>query len=324
MTAKLQTFDPATDPKTIATALRTDGGVIIEKLVATDLMDAVYEEIHANTQAEDLESKTALWPEGNKTVGGLARISPLFANELLAHPLVLDIADEVLLPMAPMGPTARADSDADERSVISHGLASVAKNDAGGAQLVYQSGNATTGPCCHHYTVGATVLLEKGPGGENQVLHRENAIYQPLAEMVKALPEFILSAMWAGTDFAADNGATRLVPGSHRWPEDRIAREAEIGQAEMSKGSIVLWLSRTLHGAGVNARNDGRIGFFNSYIADWFRQEENQYVTVPPNVAAKLSLSARQLVGYRASPSLGWVKGRDLEDLLAEGDGAPI
>ena len=247
------------------------------------------------------------------------------ANRLIAHPTLPDIADAMLLPMAPIGPTARlAMADQEEPNAQSLGLLDIELNDAGNKQLVYKSGDAKKGPNCHHYTVGANVLLEKGPGGNNQYLHRENAIYQPLAELVSNMPEFIMSAMWAGTEFAQDNGATRLVAGSHKWPEQRIAQEEEIGQAVMPKGSVVVWLSRTLHGAGVNTRQQGRVGFVHSYIADWFRQEENQYLSVPPEAAQRLSLEARQLVGYQCSPTLGWVKGRSATDLLTEGVSSPI
>ena len=131
--------------------------------------------------------------------------------------------------------------------------------------------------------------------------------------------EFLVSVNWAGTDFRLDNGATRVVPGSHRWPEHRIATESEIYQAVMPKGSAVVWLSRTLHGAGRSTSNEGRTAFFASYVADWVRQEENQYLTVPPEIAAKLSERAQQMIGYQCSDLVGWVKGRSKKNLLQEG-----
>ena len=63
-------------------------------------------------------------------------------------------------------------------------------------------------------------MLETDAGRDNhQVLHRENAIYQPYVEHLE-MPEYIVSAMWVGTDFTEENGATRVVPGSHQWPEE--------------------------------------------------------------------------------------------------------
>lgn len=162
-------------------------------------------------------------------------------------------------------------------------------------------------------------MLEIGAGREeHQFLHRENAIYQPFIEPLD-MREFIVSTMWAGTDFTVENGATRLVPGSQQWPEDRLAEPAEIAQAVMKKGSVVLWLSRTLHGAAKSTADENRTGYFASYIADWFRQEENQYIVVPPEVARTYSTPARQIIGYRSSPSVGWAKGRDGDNLLEPG-----
>ena len=62
----------------------------------------------------------------------------------------------------------------------------------------------------------------------------------------------------------------------------------------MPKGSAVVWLSRTLHGAAASRSEERRTAFFGSYVADWVRQEENQYVTVPPERASELSERARE------------------------------
>ena len=68
-----------------------------------------------------------------------------------------------------------------------------------------------------------------------------------------------------------------------------------------------------------NRHHTPRILFFASYVADWVRQEENQYLTVPPEIAEKLSERAQQMIGYRCSDLLGWVKGRSKKNLLHEG-----
>ncbi len=314
----LPSFDADAPIAKIVAAMQAAGGVIVRHLAEPALMDAVYDEVRRNTTESEQASDTKLWPEGNRTVGALVAVSPTYANHLLVHPTVLGIADAILLPAAPMAPGARAEELPSER-----GHYEVRKNADGNAQLVVRAPDTHAGPNCHHYHLGASVMLEVHPGGDVQMLHRENGIYQPYIE---ALPmhEFILSVMWAGTDFACDNGATRLVPGSHRWPETRVAEESEVATAEMPKGSAVFWLSRTLHGAGKSSVPGGRTGFFHSMIPNWFRQEENQYLAVPPEIASQLCEPALQLIGYRASRSLGWVKGRDIENLLQAGTGAPI
>ena len=319
MTATITTFDEKASIRDVASTLKRDGAVIIERLTSEQLMDDVYKEIETNVAPADLESNTDLWPPGNKTIGGLAEVSPLFADRLLAHPKILDLADAVLLPITRMGPSANElQEEKDAKKSSRDSTVSVAENYEGSNQVIFRKTNAAN---CNYYQVGATLLLELcGPDGKNQVLHRENANYQPFIEsLLPNMPEIIMSVIWAGTDFTVENGATRLVPGSHEWPEERVALEHEITQAVMPKGSAVIWLSRSLHGSGASKSSEGRVGYFHSYIVDWLRQEQNQYLSVPAEAARLLPLASRQLLGYRASKSLGWVKGRDQEDLLAKG-----
>ena len=84
MTATLTTFDEKDFVGDITATLKRDGAVIIRRLASEQLMDNVYGEIEKNVAPADLESNTDLWPPGNKTVGGLAEASPLFADRLLA------------------------------------------------------------------------------------------------------------------------------------------------------------------------------------------------------------------------------------------------
>lgn len=309
-------FDAAANIAEIATSLRRNGAAIVRELAPRWLMDKIREEVLNSVSEEDLKSSTNLWPEGNRTVGALVAVSRTYVEELLIHPRILQIADATLLPLHPMAPT---EGDNGKR----HSRGDFIKVPDG-TQVVWSSTNSQEGPNCHHYTVGASAMLEVGPGMKShQVLHRENAVYQPYIEHLP-MREFIMSAMWAGTDFTEDNGATRLVPGSHRWPEERIAQESEIMQAVMPKGSVVLWLSRILHGAAKSASEAPRTGFFNSYIADWLRPEENQYIAVPVPVAETLPDLAQRIIGYSASRSLGWVKGRDTNNVLKPGSGAPL
>jgi ectoine hydroxylase-related dioxygenase (phytanoyl-CoA dioxygenase family) len=112
--------------------------------------------------------------------------------------------------------------------------------------------------------------------------------------------------MWAVTDFRVDNGATLVVPGSHTWVADRVAKEEEIESAEMSAGSVLFWLGGTLHAAGANTASDWRYGVILTYSLGWLRQEENQYLDVPPAAAAKLSPELRDMIGYKMYRGLGF------------------
>lgn len=328
MTASIQSFDPDTPTSEVAAALKADGGAIIRNLVSEELMDQVYDEVNRNTS--DTQQKTGggdLWPDGNRTVGGLAGVAPTYTENLLLNPTTLEVADTILLPARPMGPnTPRPASERDKGSDDPFGgaFSRVVENDAGNKQTISIATDPVTGPNCHHYNLGAGVMLEVHRGGENQVMHREKGVYQPYIGYLPAMREFIVNTNWAGTDFTLENGATRVVPGSHEWPEERVAREEEVVQAAMPKGSVLFWLSRTLHGAAVNQTDKGRTAFFGSYVVDWLRQEENQYIAVPQAIAEKLSPRAQQILGYRCSYACGYVKGRDKDFLLQEGESSPL
>ena len=155
----------------------------------------------------------------------------------------------------------------------------------------------------HGYQLHVTAALEIGPGARTQVLHREEDSFTffPVPR-----PNLIVASMWAISDFRTDNGATLIVPGSHKWPEDRLAKDEEIIQAEMPAGSVLYWLGGTLHGAGANTATDWRYGVILTYSVGWVRQEENQYLDVPEARLKELSPELRKLIGFEMYDALGF------------------
>ncbi len=154
----------------------------------------------------------------------------------------------------------------------------------------------------HGYQLHVSAALEVGPGAREQVLHREEDSFTffPLPR-----PNIIVASMWAITDFRADNGATLLAPGSHKWPADRRAARSEIVNAEMPAGAVLFWMGGTLHGAGANTSQDWRYGVILTYSLGWVRQEENQYLDVPRQRVAELSPEVRRIVGFDMYAALG-------------------
>jgi len=69
--------------------------------------------------------------------------------------------------------------------------------------------------------------------------------------------------------------------------------------SEMPAGSVLFWLGGTLHGAGANVSDESRDGIVPTYSAAWLRQEENQYLACPPEVARELPEDLARLAGYR-------------------------
>jgi ectoine hydroxylase-related dioxygenase (phytanoyl-CoA dioxygenase family) len=148
-----------------------------------------------------------------------------------------------------------------------------------------------------------TAALSVGPGARAQILHREE---DPFSFFPLPRPNLILASMWAISDFRADNGATLIVPGSHRWDADREAAADEIVAAEMPAGSVLFWAGGTLHGAGANTSDEWRYGVILTYSLGWLRQEENQYLDVPPHVVERLSPELRTRIGHEMHGALGF------------------
>ena len=103
--------------------------------------------------------------------------------------------------------------------------------------------------------------------------------------------------MWALTDFTEANGATRIVPDSHRT-EGMPYTDADTEPAVMPRGSVVLYAGSAVHGGGANRTDDVRVGINVDYSLGWLRQEENQYLSVPPEIAAALPERVQRLMGY--------------------------
>ena len=161
----------------------------------------------------------------------------------------------------------------------------------------------------HGHQLHITAALEVGPGARRQILHRDHESFSFFPD---PKPNIVLAAMWAITDFRAENGATLVVPESHTWEKERIPTDDEIFPAEMPAGSALFWLGGTLHGAGANISDEWRYGIALGYSVGWLRQEENMYLDVPPEKAATLSPELRKAIGYTMYRALGFSTRKDV------------
>jgi ectoine hydroxylase-related dioxygenase (phytanoyl-CoA dioxygenase family) len=160
-----------------------------------------------------------------------------------------------------------------------------------------------------HYQFSAPVALQIGPGEAAQVLHRDEDVYP----LTKPHPPVVVNSMWALTDFTEDNGATRLIPGSHRWPEDRrpVTEGSEAVTVTMPAGSLLIYLGGLWHGGGANTSDRPRPGLLLEYVVSWLRPQETHLVAVPPDVVRTLPERLQELLGYNVYPPfLGYVDGR--------------
>lgn len=143
--------------------------------------------------------------------------------------------------------------------------------------------------------LNTTQAINISPGEGAQDLHRDRFAWG--TNLPKEI-ETQLSTIWALTEFSAANGATRVVPGSHRWDWERKAQPAEICQAVMAPGSVLLFTGSVIHSGGCNESEQKRIGLNITYCLGWLRQEENQYLSCPPEIAKTLSPELQDLLGY--------------------------
>lgn len=145
------------------------------------------------------------------------------------------------------------------------------------------------------YQLHLTQAIAIGPDSPAQQLHRDHWCFNFHRFPVDLDVE--VSTIWALCDFTEANGATRVIPDTHR-SEGIEYSHADSTAAEMPRGSVVLYLGGTVHGGGANTTDTVRTGINVDYTLGWLRQEENQYLSVPQDIAASLPEPVQRLMGY--------------------------
>lgn len=131
-------------------------------------------------------------------------------------------------------------------------------------------------------------------GGQTaQPLHRDDGHYAT----PRPRPPFVVSCIWALDDFTAQNGATQYVPGSHRQVEE-VAPTATPARALVRAGSVFVYDGALWHGGGAAEGDSFRRAINMIYCRPWLRQQENWYITTPPEEAGSLPTVMQRLLGY--------------------------
>jgi len=168
-------------------------------------------------------------------------------------------------------------------------------------------GHATT------FQLHLTQIISIGPGETQQKLHRDQMAFDffPFPADYHAQ----CNTMWALTDFTVANGGTHILPGSSSVPDAEGLAMAG-GQVEMRRGSLLFYDGKVFHGGGANRSDRPRQGVNITYCVGWVRQEENQYLACPPEIARTLDDDLLKVMGYQEGAfALGYVG--DQEDPLA-------
>ena len=147
---------------------------------------------------------------------------------------------------------------------------------------------------CERYQLHLGQIIRIRPGEKAQKIHRDRWAWG--THLAHVEPQ--LNTIWALTDFTAENGATQVVPGSTRWEDNRKIEPQEIASAKMTLGSVLLYTGSVFHGGGRNQSTQDRIGLNITYALGWLRQEENQYLSTPPDQARELNSDLQKLIGY--------------------------
>jgi ectoine hydroxylase-related dioxygenase (phytanoyl-CoA dioxygenase family) len=169
-----------------------------------------------------------------------------------------------------------------------------------------------------HYQLSAPVGIRIGPGEQAQMLHRDDAIY-PLPQ---PHPPVVVNTMWPLDEFTAANGATRFVPGSHRWEPGRQPTDGDpVLTATMTPGSAMFYLGSLWHGGGANRTSQPRLGVILEYAVSWLRPQENHCLAVPRSIVRQLPERLQELLGYNIYPPfVGYVDGSHPRRVLRAGE----
>lgn len=149
-------------------------------------------------------------------------------------------------------------------------------------------------PYCERIQLHLTQVIRIRPGQTKQPIHRDRWAWGTHLKDVE--PQF--NTIWAISDFTKENGATQVCPGSLSWADNYQPTDEEIGYAEMPAGSVLIYSGGVFHGGGANTSNGDRIGINITYTLGWLRQEENQYLSCPPEIAKDLAPALQGLIGY--------------------------
>jgi ectoine hydroxylase-related dioxygenase (phytanoyl-CoA dioxygenase family) len=161
------------------------------------------------------------------------------------------------------------------------------------------------------YLLTSSMSLDLQPGEDIQPLHTDDQLYAKM--MGRPRPPMVCNTIYAITDFTAENGATRVIPRSHKAKldpgsslEEIIAKvdekpPAEVGEpipAVMAAGSVLVMHGALWHGGGANRSDRRRLGIAIDHCAGWLRPTSNNMFSLPMDEVLGSDAFMQQLLGF--------------------------
>ncbi|KAJ5830608.1 uncharacterized protein N7525_008861 [Penicillium rubens] len=286
MAPSLVTIDSSEPLEKIIKVIERDGGVIVSNFLSPELLKECMDAIEPFFQGRNTYDSRAtheelgpdFFPEGSQRVYALLAKIPDQLTKIVRLPVWQGIMAQFLN---------------DEFSSYT------------GDRLVPQKSG---------YMLASTAALRLVPGAKPQPLHRDQIAYQTRPDPSNPFFTPMVGCLIAGSKSTYKNGATAVISGSHLWGPERIPKVEECTYAEMEPGSALFTLGSTYHGAGENKCDKTDPLALRTLFAvfgqrDYFRQDQEEVLSTPIEIARRLPEDILKIAGYyKAVGGVGYVE----------------
>jgi len=165
-----------------------------------------------------------------------------------------------------------------------------------------------------NYLLTASQAIRINPSEKAQPFHYDDSFHH----LPRPRAMISLSTIVAVDAFTEENGATQILPGSHRWSDEQLRWldpfaeggandaagrfEREAVSATMPAGACLVFSGLLVHRGGANRSSAARTAFSNQYCQPWARPQENFILGVPVEVARAMPAPLQALLGYSIHP----------------------
>lgn len=239
-------FDHNANPKAdeVVASLVRDGGCIIRNLISDpNVLDAIEKDIRPHIQVDKPWVGVDFFPPETRRVMGLVGKSRTFTENIPANALYLDVCSRLL-------------------------------SSSYSSWYGYQLNTTTSEP-----QLSNTIVFSIGPGAKRQELHRDDSIHHNRLPELKSHHEYRIGRdssvglFVAGKKTTRANGATRFIPGSHLWGEDRCPEEELSFYAELEPGDAFVMLASCYHGGSANTTTDEERLVYSCFMTKGFLRQ---------------------------------------------------